>query len=186
MEKCKAVLGAIRALQTVCKHPHPDLLKTYIQLLDAGQQFNMALSEYENFGPDTKQRLACDTKHSLLFKMNKARSLVEQTLATVQASRKELMPENGLTEDYKDMEPAMKLLKLDPDLMITFHLDSDVMVDAVELISTNYQERLKSGVVALKQLCGELSSEEGSWHHQIPTDASVEEVLKRGRCRVRI
>ena len=179
MNDAKGFLSAIKALSVVCLHPHEDLLKILTDLLEAGLEYHLILTHYENeCGDSAAQRIRGDVGQVQLYKISKVRANVLALMEKFQNYKDNNMPEN-LPDDVDDITDAgLKLLKL--DYQLSWQLDRESVVDSIQLLASGYKERIASGHRRLRELAGAVGSPEDSWHNQVPEQASWRQVLETG------
>ena len=94
------------------------------------------------------------------------------------------MPAEGVPDDIKDVPPVDMLfhVKGTATSMSKWQVESDTVVDAVQLVCAQFQERLNNSILTLRKVYGNLAHPPTtSWHLQIADGASQDDVLKIGQ-----
>ena len=180
MQQSEALCKVLQGLQVVAKHPRLELLKHMLQVLSLGLQFHRSLSQYEALGQDAAARIRADAQQSLLKTIVKSKFLLLSNASWVDAYIEKNMPAEGVLDDINDTPSVNMLFNLKGMAVTNWKVESDTVVDAVELVCAQFQERLNTAMLNLKRLAGSLAEPGSSWHNEIPDTASPEDVLKTG------
>ena len=182
MKNVATMVRLLRTFLEVVQHPRKDLLQNMIDLLQAGCGFNLGLKEY-CVGKDTEARVREDAQQKVLKKLVKDRKATQNFMKDVQAALAAAQPTDALPDKLSDItNPGDMPLML--DLMMTWELDSESIVDAVELIAANNIEHSKKLQCQLQKVCDPYWKQEETWHLDLPNQDDLKEVLKKGASKV--